>query len=134
MNIRNNISLTLIFICLLCNSNAQENSEKKNRIRFSNKIIHSFGLQYNNVFHAKGKFEYRDAPDYTIGGHPCISYGREYIVKYNLTFPSGWGISTEFVAGNRDFATWARNPETDKRVYARYLWVESLPILGWWIE
>ena len=120
MNTRNSLFLTTIFICLFFNATAQENSEKQKRIIFADKIIHSFGLQYNNAFHAKGKFEYRGAPNYYWGGHPCISYGREYIVKYNLTFPSGWGITTEFVAGNRDFRMWRINQETGKKVYQHF--------------
>jgi len=116
----------IIFVCLIFNSTAQENIEEKNKIRFSDKIIHSFGFQYNNTFHAKGKFEYRDAPDYSMGWHPAISYGREYIVKYNLTFPSGWGITIEFVAGNREFMTYSINSETGKRMYQHKLWVHSL--------
>ncbi|MCL2245978.1 MAG: hypothetical protein FWC10_02575 [Lentimicrobiaceae bacterium] len=102
-----------------------------NMSRIAEKIIHSFGFQYNNTFHAKGKFEYRDAPNYYLGAHPCISYGREYIVKYNLTFPSGWGITTDFVAGNRDFMTW-RYGENGKKQYMYFLWVESLtPVLNY---
>ena len=126
MSTRNNLFLTTIFICLFFNVSAQENSEKQNKLRFADKIIHSFGLQYNNAFHAKGKFEYMNAPDYTIGAHSCISYGREYIVKYNLTFPFGFGITTEFVAGNRDFMRWKRNPETGRRMYSNSLWYHSL--------
>jgi hypothetical protein len=117
---------TLFFICLLFNVTAQENGEKKSKLWFADKVIHSFGLQYNNTFHAKGKFEYRGTPNYYLGGHPCISYGREYIVKYNLTYPSGWGITAEFVAGNRDFMTWRRYRETDKKIYLHSLWRHSL--------
>lgn len=121
------LALFVIFFLSLClNSTAQENSERKNLFRFADKNIHSFGFQYNNTFHAKGKFEYRNAPDYSLGDHPCISYGREYIVKYNLTYPSGWGITAEFVAGNRDFMTWRRNTETGKKMYAQSLWNHSL--------
>ena len=43
----------MIFSCLLFNSSAQENTEQKNKLRFSDKIIHSFGLQYNNAFHSR---------------------------------------------------------------------------------
>lgn len=116
----------MAFVFLLFNLSAQNDNERKNKLPFADKIIHSFGLQYNNTFHAKGKFTYKDAPDYTIGGHPCISYGREYIVKYNLTFPSGWGITTEFVAGNIDFMTWRINTETGKKIYMHSLWNHSL--------
>ena len=126
MNIRSNLFLATIFLSLFINSLAQENGEKKGKLRFADKIIHSFGLQYNNTFHAKGKFTYKDAPDYSIGGHPCISYGREYIVKYNLTFPSGWGVTTEFVAGNRNFMTYKIHTETGKRIYMHKLWYHSL--------
>jgi len=112
MNTKIKLILAIIFACLFFNSSAQENSEKKNRIKFANKIIHSFGLQYNNVFHAKGKYEYRDAAAYQMAAHPCIFYGREYIVKYNFTYPSGFGVTTEFVAGHRDFLSswWSVDP------------------------
>lgn len=123
---KKNQFLVMIFVFLFFNLTAQENSEKKNKLKFADKLIHSFGLQYNNTFHAKGKFEYRDAPDYSIGAHPCISYGREYIVKYNLTFPTGWGITTEFVAGNRDFMTWRIDKETGRKIYLHSLWRHSL--------
>jgi len=126
MNIQKNFLLATCFICCFFILPAQESIEKKSKYRFADKIIHSFGLQYNNAFHDKGKFTYRNAPNYSMGAHPCISYGREYIVKYNLTFPSGWGFSTEFVAGNRDFATWRINDETGKKVYMVSLWNESL--------
>jgi len=125
-NTKKPLLIVIFFVFLLFNSTAQINSEKKEKPKFANKIIHSFGLQYNNAFHAKGKFEYKNAPDYYIGGHSCISYGREYIVKYNLTFPSGWGITAEFVAGNRDFMTWRINGETGKRMYMYSLWSYSL--------
>jgi len=129
---KKNLFLASIFFCFFFNSNAQENNEKKNRLRFADKIIHSFGLQYNNVFHNKGKFVYRDAFAYDIGRHPCISYGREYIVKYNLTFPSGWGISAEFVAGNRDFMTCNLDKRTGKKSYSGFLWFEPLtPVLDY---
>ena len=120
------VLFTFAFFCLFFNTTAQEYNDNKTKIKYADKIIHSFGFQYNNTFHAKGKFTYRDAPEYTIGDHPCLSYGREYIVKYNFTFPSGWGITTEFVAGNRDFMTWRRNTETGKRMYMQKLWYHSL--------
>jgi len=105
------------------NSPAQEN-EKRAKVMFSDKIIHSFGFQFNNTFHAKGKFEFRDAAASQMATHPSISYGREYIFKYNFTFPSGWGITTEFVAGSRDFRTYFIDAETGKKHYKNYLWVQ----------
>jgi len=122
----------VLLLCLFFNSTAQENIERKNKLKFSNKIIHSFGLQYNNTFHSKGKFEYRDDDVYRLADHPCISYGREYIVKYNLTFPSGWGITTEFLAGNWSPMTYAINSETGEKKYKHFLWFDPLsPIFNY---
>ena len=120
MNTRINLFLAIIFFCSFFCAVAQENSEKKRNL-FADKIIHSFGLQYNCAFHAKGKFEYKDAAAYQQAAHPCISLGREYIGKYNLTFPSGWGITTEFVAGNRDIRNHFIDEKTNKKHHI-YFW------------
>jgi len=62
----------MVFVYLLFNLDAQENVEKKNKSQFANKIIFFFGLQYNNAFHAKDKFENRDAATYQMAAHPFL--------------------------------------------------------------
>jgi hypothetical protein len=68
------------------------------RGEFSLKPVHSFGIQYNACILPKGKFTNQN-PNPNLRWDPLTSYGNEFIIKYNLAFPSGFGFTLEALSG-----------------------------------
>ena len=62
------------------------------------KIIHSVAVEFNNAFYFKGRMTEHPYPN--LGYETQITYGTEWLLKYNLTFKSGFGISLEAVKGS----------------------------------
>ncbi|MDR1973206.1 MAG: hypothetical protein LBQ31_00860 [Bacteroidales bacterium] len=75
---------------------------------FSDKVVHSFGVQYNNCFYPKWEatFKHEDGPN--TGWDPLTSWGYDILLKYNITFPVGLGATLEGVWGNRAFELYDR--------------------------
>ena len=65
------------------------------------KILHSVAFEYNNALYFKGKMTQHPYSD--LGYETLPSYGTEWILKYNLTFKSGFGFSLEAVKGTCNY-------------------------------
>lgn len=93
--------LLLTIICCLFTSTtliSQENINERTIKLFSDKITHSFGIQYNNCIYPKAQFTNQN-PNSNLGWDPMVSYGNEFTLKYNLAFKSGFGFTIEAMKG-----------------------------------
>ncbi len=61
------------------------------------KLVHSVAFEFNNTLYFKGKMT--EHPYLDLGFETRMTYGTEWILKYNLTFKSGFGFSLEAVKG-----------------------------------
>jgi hypothetical protein len=75
---------------------------------FSDKIFHSFGVQNNHCIYPKWEAGFRHQDEDNTGWEPLISYGNEFLLKYNITFPVGMGITLEGVYCLRSFFMYDR--------------------------
>jgi len=81
---------------------AQEALTKKSKIKKQySEIIHSFAFEFNNALCFKGQMTEHPYPN--LGYETRPSYGTEWLLKYNLTFKSGIGISLEAVKGTCNY-------------------------------
>jgi len=93
------LTVNLLFPLLLPAQEAvRENNIKKKPY---SKIIHSFAFEFNNALYFKGQMTEHPYPN--LGYQTRASYGTEWLLKYNLTFKSGFGISLEAVKGTCNY-------------------------------
>ena len=88
------ISITFV---LIIGTMAHAHNDTIGKRPFSDKTIHSFTIQYNNVIRPKGHFDYHCDP--SLGWAPLISYGNELSLGYQFTTKSGFGGSAELMSG-----------------------------------
>jgi hypothetical protein len=91
--------LNLLFPLLLPAQEAVK--ESSNLKKVYPKIIHSIAFEFNNTLYFKGKMTKHPYPD--LGYETRMTYGTEWILKYNLTFKSGFGFSLEAVKGTCNY-------------------------------
>ncbi|MDR1345602.1 MAG: hypothetical protein LBK03_02730 [Bacteroidales bacterium] len=106
---KNLIRTTLIIINLLFSLrlSAQEAVTKSSKIgKPYSSIIHSVAFEFNNALYFKGKMTEHPRPD--LGYETRMTYGTEWILKYNLTFKSGIGLSLEAVKGTCSYEFMSR--------------------------
>ena len=65
---------------------------------FHYKPVHSFQFYLNNAIYPKAKFTNQSPANQ--GWDPVVSYGAEWTIGYNLTFPSGFGFSLDAIAAS----------------------------------
>ena len=65
------------------------------------KIMHTVVFEFNNALYFKGKMT--EHPYQDLGYETRMTYGTEWILKYNLTFKSGIGLSLEAVKGTCNY-------------------------------
>jgi len=70
------------------------------------KLIHSVAFEFNNTLYFKGKMGKHPYPG--LGYETQMTYGTEWILKYNLTFKSGIGFSLEAVKGTCNYEFMSR--------------------------
>ena len=87
------ISITFV---LIIGTMAHAHNDTIGKRPFSDKTIHSFTIQYNNVIRPKGHFDYHCDP--SLGWAPLISYGNELSLGYQFTTKSGFGGSAELMS------------------------------------
>ena len=88
---------SLLILVLLTGTMAYAHNDTIGKRLFSDKTVHSFTIQYNNVIRPKGHFDYHCDP--SLGWAPLISYGNELSFGYQFTTKSGFGGSAELMSG-----------------------------------
>ena len=88
---------SLLILVLLRGTMAYAHNDTIGKRQFSEKTVHSFTIQYNNVIRPKGHFDYHCDP--SLGWAPLISYGNEFSLGYQFTTKSGFGGSAELMSG-----------------------------------
>jgi hypothetical protein len=72
------------------------------------KPVHSFGFQYNACIVPKAKFTNQN-PNPIMGYDPLISYGNEFIIKYNYASALGLGFTVEAMQGTTNYRYRSKN-------------------------
>ena len=91
------LNKSLLILVLLNGTMAYAHNDTIRKRPFSDKTVHSFTIQYNNIIRPKGHFDYHCDP--SLGWAPLISYGNELSFGYQFTTKSGFGGSAELMSG-----------------------------------
>ncbi|MCL2246173.1 MAG: hypothetical protein FWC10_03565 [Lentimicrobiaceae bacterium] len=94
---------------------------------FHYKPVHSFRFYHNNAIYPKAKFTNQN-PDPKQGWDPLTSYGAEWTIGYNLTYPSGFGFSLDVMVAS--FMPRFKNRPDNFKVGSPWHWAVFYPLLG----
>ena len=106
--------LLIIHLLFLLRLPAQEAVTENSKVKKTySKLIHSVAFEFNNTLYFKGKMT--EHPYLDLGYETRMTYGTEWLLKYNLTFKSGFGISLEAVKGSCHYEFYSRFTK-DKKI------------------